>query len=97
MTELTNTSHQDAGGTLFNKNTDGTFSMNKPVTDITESNGLISFQFMGGDDTSSIKDVGTKETEASFFTINGILATPPLKSGIYIKKQEGSTQKVLVK
>lgn len=97
VTELTNTSHQDAGGTLFNKNTDGTFSMNKPVTDITESNGLISFQFMGGDDTSSIKDVGTKETEASFFTINGILATPPLKPGIYIKKQEGSTQKVLVK
>jgi len=49
VTELTNTSHQSYGGKLFNKNTDGTYNMNKPVTEITESaDGLISFQFMGG-------------------------------------------------
>ena len=49
VTELTNTSHQSKGGKLFNKNTDGTYYMNKPITEITESaDGLISFNFMGG-------------------------------------------------
>lgn len=48
VTELTNTSHDDAGGKLFNRNIDGTFNMNKPIENITEDNGLISFDFMGG-------------------------------------------------
>lgn len=49
VTELTNTSHQYKGGKLFNKNTDGTYYMNKPITEIAESTeGLISFKFMGG-------------------------------------------------
>lgn len=51
VTELTNTSHVDYNGKLFNKNTDGTFYMNKPITEITESDGLISFKFMNGADT----------------------------------------------
>lgn len=39
------------GATLFNKNTDGTKNMNKPVTRITRDNeGLIGFYFMMDDD-----------------------------------------------
>lgn len=46
--ELTNTSHINAGGKLFNRNTDGTFNMNKPIENISERNGFIFFDFMGG-------------------------------------------------
>ena len=45
-TELTDTSKPAA--TLFNANSDGRKFLGKPVTDITEKDGLISFTFMGG-------------------------------------------------
>lgn len=46
-TKLTNTSTPAA--TVYNQNTDNSYYMNKPITDITESeDGLISFKFMGG-------------------------------------------------
>ena len=48
ITELTNTSHETTGGKLYNFNTDGSYYMNKPLTNISEKNGLISFDFMGG-------------------------------------------------
>lgn len=52
MTELTNESHYNCGGKLFNKNIDGTYSMNKPITDIEENSadGTISFVFNDGPD-----------------------------------------------
>lgn len=43
ITELTNVSHADYGGKLFNKNTDGSYNMNKSILDIKENEGLISF------------------------------------------------------
>ncbi len=66
VTEFTNTSHTNVGGKLFNKNSDGTYNLNKPITNITESDGLISFDFMGGKqvqtpelhDASNIKQDG---------------------------------------
>ena len=45
-TEFTNTSTPAA--TLYNKNSDKTYYMNKPITDIKEQDGKISFTFMGG-------------------------------------------------
>lgn len=48
VTELTNSSHSSYGGKLFHLNTDGTYNMNKPVTNISMENGLVSFTFMGG-------------------------------------------------
>ena len=57
VTELTNESHASCGGELFNRNIGGTKYMNKPITDIRESNGLISFQFMGGSEAMDIKDL----------------------------------------
>lgn len=47
-TALTNDSHTSYNGKLFNRNTDGTYCMNKPITDVAENNGLISFTFSGG-------------------------------------------------
>ena len=46
--EFTNQSHKDVGGALFNENIDKTYCLNKPITNIKENNGLISFDFMGG-------------------------------------------------
>jgi len=45
---LTNNSHKNAGAKLFNKNTDGSYCMNHELTEISESNGQISFLFDGG-------------------------------------------------
>lgn len=43
VTELTNTSHLDYGGTLFNENYDGSYHMNKSILSIQEAEGAISF------------------------------------------------------
>lgn len=48
VAELTNTSHEQTGGILYNVNTDGSYYMNKPITKIKEKDGLVSFYFMGG-------------------------------------------------
>ncbi len=45
-TQLTDTSSPAA--TLFNKNADNTMFMGKPITDIAENDGVISFTFMDG-------------------------------------------------
>lgn len=50
VTELTNESHYDVNGKLYNRNTDGTYNMNIPLTNITEKDGKISFLVMGGVD-----------------------------------------------
>ena len=80
--EFTNTSHTNVGGKLFNMNTDGTYNLNKPITNIAESDGLISFDFMGGkqvpaptlNDATHIKPGGftiswTSELEVDSFSI----------------------------
>lgn len=82
VTEFTNTSHTNVGGKLFNMNTDGTYNLNKPITNIAESDGLISFDFMGGKkipvptlyDATQIKEDGftiswSAELEVDSFSI----------------------------
>lgn len=48
ITEMTDASHYASGGKLFNLNADGSYYLNKPITNIKESDGLVSFYFMGG-------------------------------------------------
>lgn len=50
--ELTDEMHYNSGGKLFNRNTDGTYKMGKPITEIIEdtNENTISFIFMGGHD-----------------------------------------------
>lgn len=47
-TEFTDISHVNVGGKFYNPSKDGSFFLDKPITNIKESNGLISFDFMGG-------------------------------------------------
>jgi len=96
VTDLTNTSHEDWNGRLFHKNTDGTNYMNKPITNITETDGLISFDFMGGGANAIHSVATTTEAEATYFTISGTKVEAPTQQGIYLKKENGTTRKVYI-
>lgn len=63
-TELTDTSKPAA--TLFNANSDGRKFLGKPVTEITEKDGLISFTFMGGVNLDAPQPKVMNITETSF-------------------------------
>lgn len=63
-TELTETSKPAA--TLFNANSDGRKFLGKPVTEITEKDGLISFTFMGGVNLDAPQPKVMNMTETSF-------------------------------
>ncbi|MCH5175226.1 MAG: M6 family metalloprotease domain-containing protein [Prevotellaceae bacterium] len=99
VTELTNMSHYAYGGALYNKNTDNSYYMNKPLTDIAESdNGIISFKFMGGG-VDAIEEVGKDSGSgaAEFFTLSGAMVDCPQESGVYIMRKNGETKKIFVK
>ena len=79
---LTNDSKPAAS--VFNKNTDNTYFMNKPLTNIRRDNeGLISFDFMGG--TADIRGIMTDENPADleYFDLQGRKVRMPSR-GIYI-------------
>lgn len=63
-TELTDTSKPAA--TLFNANSDGRKFLGKPVTEITEKDGLISFTFIGGVNLDAPQPKVMNMTETSF-------------------------------
>lgn len=48
VTEFTNSSHSNVGGKLFNPNSEGGYYINKPLTNIKNIDGNVSFDFMGG-------------------------------------------------
>ena len=68
VTELTNTSHVDFGGRLFNKNVDDTYNMNKSILDIRESDdGQISFDIIFNYEIPTpVATAATDITEHSF-------------------------------
>ena len=69
--------------------------MNKPITDIRESNGLISFQFMGGSEAMDIKDVANSTSSSvTFYTLDGVQIEQPTQPGIYIEKKNDTTKKI---
>lgn len=96
---LTNISHYYIGGKLYNKNTDGSYYMNKPITDIVESeDGLISFNFMGGG-ADAIEGMQTNRCDGmvEYFTLSGTKVGSPASSGVYIMRGNGETRKIFVK
>lgn len=50
VTRLTNTSHSESGGTLYNVNTDGSFYMNKEIRNIVECDGEMAFDVICNDE-----------------------------------------------
>ena len=70
ITEFTNISHINVGGRLFNQNDDGTFYLNKPITNIKEADGLISFDFMGGIYVPKPHSVSAEVEESNAFVVH---------------------------
>ena len=99
VTELTNESHFFYGGQLQNANIDDTYYMNKPITDIAETeDGRISFKFMGGGaDAIDGIDWNNDGGQEEFFTLNGMKIDSPKVAGIYIVRKNGETRKIYVK
>lgn len=68
--DFNNSSHINTGGTLFNQNIDGSYSLNKPLSNIKESeDGLISFDFMGGIFVPVPYDVKITEIKENGFSV----------------------------
>jgi len=65
---LTDTSIPSAS--LFNKNTNGSNLMSKPITDIKEVNGLISFTFNGGEQLEIPIATSASDIHSTGFTAN---------------------------
>jgi len=99
ITSLTNNSHYSCGGKLFNMNTDGSYYMNKPITEIKETDGKISFKFRGGAAASSINDnISSEKTESIFFNLRGEkIQGSPTSPGVYIRKQGDETNKIIIR
>lgn len=76
-TKLTDTSTPKAS--LYNANTDGEYLMHKPIEEITEKNGLISFVFMGGTQIEApvlaeATHVGPNGFQASWNSVEGAVS-----------------------
>lgn len=86
-TELTNTSTPAA--TLYNANADGSYFLNKPLTNIEEADGLISFAFDGGGDSDAIRDIAghtnTGESSPALYDLTGRRVAHPVGGGLYIQ------------
>ena len=72
---LTNTSHADFGGSLYNKNTDGSYNMNKCLLDIQENDGIISFDLICDEEIPTpialeASDITKKSFKARWMTNN---------------------------
>lgn len=110
VTTLDNTSHAGEtssypytsfNGTLFNCNTDGSFYMNKPITDIEEKNGKISFNFMGYKESEntvieSVEKENSTDAPSDYYTISGIKVLRPTYPGTYIEVRGGKALRKLI-
>lgn len=97
-TEFTDDSHKNHGGKLFNQNTDGTYFLHKPITNIQEKDGLISFCFMGGGETidcNGIRSLTTNNTDTEYYNLSGMKTSVPYAKGLYITRQNGIVTKVI--
>ena len=78
--------------TLFHTNADGRLFMGKPITQIQESDGLISFHF--SDTPEAIVPVSSDTKPVAIYDLQGHVVTTP-SSGLYIVRfSDGTTKKV---
>lgn len=81
--------------TLFNKNADGTLLMGKPIKEICEKDGLISFKFYESN-AAGISAVQTDSRPVAYYDLQGRRITEPA-SGLYIVRyHDGTTKKVFI-
>lgn len=97
VTELNNDSHIKCNGKLFNRNTDGSYNMNKIITNISESNRLISFDFrLNSEDPTSVLATSSESAECEYYTLGGVKVSAPSTPGVYLVKKGDKFQKMLI-
>ena len=96
---------------MYNANSKGDFLMSKPITNIQmTSDGLISFDFMGGDDTTGIEDlqisdlpfgssdpnqiVDSKSVNSNFYDLQGRKAASQ-KGLLIVREKNGTVRKII--
>lgn len=85
VTTLDSLSHTLHGGTLFHDNTHGTRSLPFNITDITETDGLLSFRFSALDTpSSSISHQPQTPHAQRYYNLQGMPITHPVAPGIYL-------------
>lgn len=78
--------------TLYHARSDGSLFMGKPITQIQENNGKISFHF--SDTPDAITPISSDVTPVAIYDLQGHLVTTPSR-GIYIVRySDGTTKKV---
>lgn len=97
-TVFSDNSHTYSGGKLFNANSDGTYALNKPLTDISEDQGLISFNFMD-EVFMSVEEMPSDAATAVYYPINGqsALKGEPTKAGLYVVRDSKGSRVKFVK
>ena len=91
-------SHENVGGRFYHPNEEDTYLLNKPITDIQETNGLISFKFRGGTDSSITPVIGDNNRQKTeCFTLNGIKVNTPTQPGFYILRQGNISKKIHIR
>lgn len=90
------TNYSAPAATLRHAAKDGTNLLSKPITNIKVNDGLVSFDFMGGEQTA-IQQTETEEHVTTVYDLHGRkIPVSHLKEGIYIfRYTNGNTKKVL--
>jgi hypothetical protein len=90
------TNYSAPAATLRHAAKDGTNLLSKPITNIKVNDGLVSFDFMGGEQTA-IQQTETEERVTTVYDLHGRkIPVSHLKEGIYIfRYTNGNTKKVL--
>lgn len=95
VTEFDNFSHSSKGGKWFNLNENNSRYPSKPVTNISETDGLISFDFMGG----SPDDIAMPESPDAapyiIYNVSGEQVPCMDAPGMYVIKRGEAVKKVV--
>ena len=78
--------------TIYYARSDGSFFMGKPITQIRETNGLISFHF--SDTPDAITTLSTDDTPVVIYNLQGHLVQNPSHGIFIVKYADGSVRKV---
>lgn len=90
---LTNTSTPAAK--LFNKNTDGSNFMNRPIENISETGGLITFKFYGGTRITVPEMTDPTDVSAAGFTAHWSEVENATSYTLQLKEKESNDQQTL--
>ncbi len=98
------TDYSNPKASLWNRNTDGSLLMHKPLYDITyDSNtGYISFNYMPVENTTGINEIieNADKDDLEIYDVTGIkmpATINQLRPGVYIVRTKSSTKKILIR